>query len=510
MKRVLKDLFIFLSILQITLPIVSAQSTIKVLNKEFQLVIFIPLVLIFLAIFILIILYIIDYTKRIKELKEKIKIKNIFSLLLDSLRLKKKDEKKDDTVDIRRQLTLSENKISKLNPEEALKEITFLQREFYKHVLNLKPTTSDTELKTILTKKEQSDIIAFAEKISEIKYSGSDINKEKIKELISNLSLVIKKHSFHLHFSHDEEEKTRRKVKSLKKHLFENARNNLKDIKNKFIDVKNYFHKLTIKNRKERILNMIKDGKQLLNTNNPTARNMYIKALLSYYKLRLQEEKEIHSRLQEFHDELNQRGHVKQDLSELSKKIITLKHSDKKKEGLNFFNQLKDYIKNEEKSNIKKLEKYSRALETGESKLTQNIKELEYYAVIKDKRPLLNQLKKLEPKKEVFKIPQEKIIAPPKLEIKKTKVKLSKHLSNLVNEKNLLYNKLKSLENETVNYQKETNIHQKQFFSKYVPEQAEHEPKELPRLVRKYDAHKHIHKLSQERELIERKLTELK
>jgi len=509
MKRLSKsifNLFIFILILYVILPIVSAQSTVKVFNKEFQLIIFIPLVLITIAILFLIILYIVDYSKRLKEIKESLKIDNFFSLIFNVLRHKKDKEDKKDVFDLRKQLSILENKLSKIEPWEILKELTLLQKEFYKHNLNIKPNTSTTELKTIL-KKDHLDVIEFSEKLSELKYSGSKITKDNARELLSLFGSVIKKHSIGISIEKDEGEKSRRKLKKVSNKLFVNARENIKGIKNSFTALKNYFHRLTIKSKKQKILGIIKQGKDMLYSGSPSAKNMYIKALLSYYKLRLQEEKEIHSKLQDFHDELNVRGHVKEDLSELSRKIIHLKHTDNKEEGTHFFNQLKNYVKNQEDSNIKKLDQYSEALKKGEQKLTENIKELEEYALTKDKQPILQKLKKLEPKKEVFNIPKVKIVAPPKLETNKTKVKLSKHLSNLINEKNLLYNKLKSLESETLNYEKETNAYQKQFVQKYISKEA---PKEIPRLVRKYDAHKNIHKLSQERELIERKLTELK
>lgn len=516
-------IFMFLTLL----PSVSAQSTITFMKREFHLAIFIPLVLIVISLSILMILYFIEYYKqliKIFKIIKIIKLKEIFSLLLNPLKFRKKKLiKKEEGSNARKRINLLKEKISKLNPQSILTEINSISKDFYKYDLKIKPNLTEIELQNIL-KSNQSDIKNFSEKLSELRYGGLNIAKEDILSLLRNFDSLIKKYHHYTPSGKDKKDqdviRTRKHLKKVKKQLLTNARYNLRGLKrslqNTLLLAKNYLHKLSIKNKKQKIFLLIKKGKHLLDDNIPSARNFYIKALLSYYKLRLQEEKEIYSRLEDFHSELNKKGHGRKDLTHLSKKIIYLKHNNNRKEGLKFFKQLKTYIKDEEKSNIKKLREYSSALKEGEQKLIQDIRGLEHYAIEKKRKPLLHKLTKLQhalpkPKehkisqeKQVFKIPEVKLTPPPK-----TKTKLSKHISNLLNEKNFIYNKLKNLEQEAKQYQTETNLYQRRLLtSKLYTSKRIH--RKTPQIIKKYKPHKKLAKLSHEKELLTKKLTSLR
>ncbi|MBU2634085.1 MAG: hypothetical protein KJ674_02465 [Nanoarchaeota archaeon] len=503
MKRSLLLLFLLIP------QIVSAQS-INFFGKEYNLVIFIPIALIALALFILAILYFIESYKHIKKINKLINLKDIFKLLLSFKFKKKKIPLKEEKVDVKRRILLLQEKLSKLPTKDILNEITSITKDFYKHNLNITSTLTGAELKSTL-KENQTDVLEFSEKLSELKYSGKEITKENVKELFNNLNLLIKTHTPHNKLKEEDEIKTKKKLKRARRQLSKNFKHNINNIKNDFSSIKNYFHKLTLKSKKQKIFLLIKQGKKLLDQNTPSAKNFYIKALLSYYKLRLQEEKEIYSKLEDFHEELNQKGHGKKELTELSRKIIHFKHKNEPKEGLKFFKQLKNYVKNEEKTNIKKIQKYTTTLKYGEQNLIKNIKELENYAIQKDKKPLLHSIKKLKHtlklprfplKEQALKLPEIKLTPPPK-----TKIQLSPHMSKLLNEKNLVYNKLRNLEQETRQYQRETNIYQQHVFA---PKNLYTHKENLKSQVKKYNPHKKLNKLSHEKDLITRKLISLR
>ena len=117
----------------------------------------------------------------------------IITLFLIQKKLKKKIDSKEKEVE--KESTLIKEievlKSSKENPENNLKKLNSLARNFLEDELKIKKSQDYGEIITTLKQKNKPNIINFCQKMLEALYSGEKTDKRKVDILINNLEKLI-------------------------------------------------------------------------------------------------------------------------------------------------------------------------------------------------------------------------------------------------------------------------------------------------------------------------------
>lgn len=377
---------ILLLMLLLSLELVNAQQEITLFGNTYPLILVAPIFLMAIMFLFFLGLIIKDNIGKIKlpKIKAKLKIKHEKTKIAKQIKL-----------DIKTRFNLLKEKASKIGAQNSFNEFNEIVKEFFKEKFHIKHEFTFSELGNIV--KGHIKDIELANKISTLRYSGVSLDSLQIRILFKQFEDLLKDYKF-------EEEKPelgfwagvrenfldifrkkeiRLSIRELKikaplpvKILVEQVEVErvikqpvtLKPVKRyKFV----LFSNLLAKVQKFKILSLIENGKKALLVNPLLAKRYYARALLSYYKLPMKEEKEIVDKLMELHNGiLDLRSHEKTFL-DISKNLIEMKHQGKhiSKESLGLLSTLKNFIEREELLATTKLKEFSNKLKHEERKL---------------------------------------------------------------------------------------------------------------------------------------------
>ena len=157
--------------------------------------------------------------------------------------------------------------------------------------------------------------------------------------------------------------------KNIRQEIIEKPINlELKPIKKyKFILFKN----IKIKLLKFKILRLINKGRKIFDKSPLSAKRYYARALLSYYKLPINEENEIINKLMQFHNEMLAKRKNEKIFLDVSRNLINIKRKGKQvsKEGISLLNTLRNFMRREELFASIKLKEFSHKLNNEKRKL---------------------------------------------------------------------------------------------------------------------------------------------
>ncbi len=478
-----KRLILFLMFL-FSLNLVNAQE-IVIFGQSYSLILIAPVI--FMAVISLFFLGLI-----IKDNLGKIKLPKINLGRFKGMHHEKRENAKKLTLDHLNRFNILKNKSSKLNPQQAFSEFSEIAKEFFKDKFNLKHEFAFTELGDLI--KGHVKDINLANKISVLKYSGAVVTSLQLKSLFNDFDVLLREYKIK-----EEKPETKSLFEKLKENFldrFEKKEIKMPQIKlkEKIINVKpvkeqkpslllNWINRLNIhkkeeiikkpetakkykfvlfanitnKIRKLKILSLIKKGKKALLLNPLSAKRYYAKALLSYYKLPLNEEKEIANELMSLHNEILSRRSNEKIFLDVSRNLINVKHKGRhiSKESISLINTLKNFIEREELLAAGKLKEFSHKLKNEERKLGHFLsKEKEIFNEDKSelKQKTINLVDNYKPRLDfLYKQPQFKIEHEKKE--KETKIE-NRNLRTLQKQRNELYNKLLELEEGKLSHDK--------------------------------------------------------
>ncbi len=409
---------LILLIMLINLQLVNAQQEITLFGQSYSIVLLAPIF--FMGIISLFFLGLI-----IKDNIGKIRLPKIDFSKLRKIYHENTQTIKELKPDHLTKFNILKNKSSKIGLEHSFNEFTEIAKEFFKDKFNIKQEFAFAELGNLV--KGHLKDVNLANKLSTLKYSGVAVNSPQIKELFKEFEDLLKEYKV------KEEKQELRLFARIKQNLlniFKNKETKQLSIKEKIIYVKPAIKepklsilpklfgyllrfkkkelKTEIKNvelkqiKKEeiikqpeitkpakryrfilfdkilkfRILHLIKKGRNILLINPLLAKKYYARALLAYYRLPIQEEKEIANNLMQFHNELLTRRSNEKLFLDISKNLIDIKHKGKhiSKKSIGLLNTLKNFIEREELLAIVKLKEFSHKLKNEERKLSHFIK----------------------------------------------------------------------------------------------------------------------------------------
>lgn len=418
------------------LKLVNAQEEITLFGKSYPIILLAPIF--FMGLIALFFFGLI--------LKDNIGKLRLPKINLSKIKIKHR-EIKEIKIDFKTKFDLLKEKAHKIGAQQSFNEFNEILKEFFKEKFNLKHEFAFAELGNLV--KGHVKDVELANKISTLKYSGSEINPFQVKLLFkefenllkeykvkpleeelgffsrvkTNFSVLFKRKEVKLSFK---ELKAKAPLKQIQKplpqpvkvvekkpSLFTNLFKNLnklfkkKEIEIKKVEVKPVkpkskeikevikeqeivkpvkkirfvlFSRLINKIHKIKILNMIKHGRNILLKNPALAKRYYGRALLAYYKLPIQEEKEIADKLMEFHNDILYRRTSDKLFLDISKNLIDMKHKGERvsKKSISMLNTLKNFIEREELLASARLKEFSHKLMHEERKLGHFIKKEEH------------------------------------------------------------------------------------------------------------------------------------
>ena len=374
-----KGVLVVLLVLVI-LPIVSAQE-INIFGQNYSLILVAPVF--FMAIMVLIFL--------IMLLKDNLSKLNPARIHINFPKHKQSKEEimKREGVDFVSRYNALKLKISKITVKDYFTEIIQLIKDYLKSKYDIKQEFIFEEIPNIVKRASKSEL-ELANRITTLKYSGVEITKNDIDYINRTIgSLLIPKVEEKVH-------KNNGLINSIKK-LF-TAKHNTKEHPKEYeikqvplilpkipIPLAPVKHLIKQKPRlgffgrikKRKILRIINEGKNFINKNPIKAKRYYGQALLRYHKLKIREDKEITNKLHEFSREILKKYPKDKHFFDISKKIISLKHSGKSLsiDVLTSITTLRKMLRNEEMLAAIKLKEFSRKLELEKKKLETNVKE---------------------------------------------------------------------------------------------------------------------------------------
>ena len=424
--------------------------------------------------------------------------------------------------DYRNKFSILRENLHKINNEQAFNELNEIAKEFFKDKFGIKHEFAFAELNELV--KGHIKDVKLAEKLSLLRYSGAVLDSSQVKllfkefgDLLSESKVKKIKHELRFwervkenfltlfgkkEYVEVKETKIKVPVKAVpvklepEKNIFakffslfrKKEHVEVKPLEIKKIEIPNLeefevekkprfslFRNLSTKIQKFRILKLINRGKMIIERNPLIAKRYYARALLAYYKLPIQEEKEIMDNLMDLHNRiLHKRIHEKTFL-DISKSLIEMKHQGKhiSRKSIGLLNTLNNFIKREELLASTRLKEFSHKLKHEERKLSHfltkeeakinnNFKQdLERFGSViggKITKPELKQktINLVDNYNKKFDF----IYKQPKVEIEHKEVKSKeikrqpKQIRILQKERNELYNKLMELESGKITHDK--------------------------------------------------------
>lgn len=87
------------------------------------------------------------------------------------------------------------NKINQTNPENDLRQIDKIARDFFKERFNINNPTGYSQLEDFFKEEDNKESARFCNSINDVLYSGKKTNNKINQELISDFSSIIEKNS---------------------------------------------------------------------------------------------------------------------------------------------------------------------------------------------------------------------------------------------------------------------------------------------------------------------------
>ncbi|MFH1065807.1 MAG: hypothetical protein V1734_04865, partial [Nanoarchaeota archaeon] len=207
-----KRICLFALLLVICTQIASALD-ITIAGKPYPAFLFIPLALIFFIWIIIVFKWLIRNFSRIAlffynmgkfisafgfrlgitKLKEKIKQKPIIDEpeVKETAKEAPKEEATKDLTPFIEKINALERKLQHTKePDAIFKELTPLIRDFFRALLNIHYEFTDNEMVDVLEKKKKH-LVEFANKISELKYSGKKLSLKEVEELVKEFKGIV-------------------------------------------------------------------------------------------------------------------------------------------------------------------------------------------------------------------------------------------------------------------------------------------------------------------------------
>lgn len=327
MKNRLGLFAIMLSIL--ALPALALD--INIAGKPYPAFIFIPLALIVLVWLIIFLRWLFKHFKSIALFFYNIgKFVSNFGIKLGVKRLKEelkgkeaaegevqKVGKKEEAVEATRDLTpfvekinAIEKKLAKSKDAEAIfKELSPIIKDFFKALLSIHYEFTDEEMVSVLEKKKKH-LVDFAQRISELKFSGKKITEAQAEALIKEFKGIIHKYV-----------ETGWKPKRVAKGVVERLAEQDKKILN---NVKQYIGFLSGESRKRQIEGLLEDEQEILTRNISSMKRTYNRILRMYVQLTPNEKAAVYPQLIAFYKNAN-------------KAIFSSVYGEKSKKELEYF-----------------------------------------------------------------------------------------------------------------------------------------------------------------------------
>ena len=413
----------------LNLSIASAQQDIRLFGNDYPIILIAP-------IFFMGVIALFFFGLIIKDNIGKLKLPKINLSKIKVKHAEKKEISREARIDSKNKFSILKEKSSRIGIQNSFNELGEIIKNFLKEKFNIKHEFAFAELGNLI--KGHAKDISLANKISNLKYSGASIDSFQVKALFREFENLLNEYKYKEEqpelgffgrvkgnflkiFKRKEvklsikELKVKAPLKQIPQplniiekkpriffSLFDNLRSifKKKEIKIKKIEVKPkkiikeeikeiepvkpakkykfvLFNNLISKIQKFRVLSLIKRGRKTLLTNPLLAKRYYARALLSYYKMPINEEKEIMDNLMDFHNNiLSNRSHEKTFL-DISKNLIEMKHKGKhvSRESISMLNTLKNFIEREELLAATRLKEFSYKLKHEEKKLGHFLKD---------------------------------------------------------------------------------------------------------------------------------------
>ena len=247
----------------------------------------------------------------ITRLKEKIKQKPLMEEPVEgkAKEIPKEEATKDLTPFIEKINTLERKLEHSKEPDAIFRELTPLIKDFFKALLNIHYEFTDDEMVDVLEKKKKH-LVEFANKISELKYSGKKQSPKEVNDLVKEFKGIVHKYV-----------ETGWKPKRVAKGVVERLAEQDKKI---FDNVKQYVGFLGGESRKMQIESLLDDEQEILKRNIGSMKRTYNRILRMYVQLSPNEKAAVYPQLVEFYKNAN-------------KAIFSSVYGEKSKKELEYF-----------------------------------------------------------------------------------------------------------------------------------------------------------------------------
>jgi len=229
----------------------------------------------------------------IRKLREKLKEKQ-------EEEEKEGEEKKaaEEVPEAKRDLSQFPDKIAALekqlekskDDDEVFRSLTGLIRDFFAALLNMHYAFTEDEMVEVL-KKKKKNLVDFAQKISEIKYSGKKPSKKEIEALLKEFRAIAHRHV-------EAGWKPKRVARGVIERLAEQD-------KRIVANVRQYVDFLKHENRKQQIESLLEDEQEILNRNVSSMKKTYNRILEMYVNLSPNEKATVCPQLVAFYNNAN-------------------------------------------------------------------------------------------------------------------------------------------------------------------------------------------------------------
>ncbi len=237
---------------------------------------------------------------------------------------KEKAEKEEDKKDLSpylKRLDVLEARLPKISNTEALHEFSDITRDFFSDLVGLRHAFTIEEVRSKL-KTKRKELLQIAERVSEAKYSGSEITKEETLVMMDRLRKITES------YVHKGWKKERKAQKFLDRLIEEDK----KIISN----IRDYLDVLKHENRKKQIEGLLDDERALLKRNISTIKRVYNKILALYVQLSPKEREKIYPKLMEFYNNVN-------------KAMFSTVYGERSMKKLEYFSKKLEELKNKPK-----------------------------------------------------------------------------------------------------------------------------------------------------------------
>jgi len=249
---------------------------------------------------------------RIRKPKEELKTEKKEELEVEEEAKKKKvvvEEVKRDLTPFVEKIEEIEYQLPKLKEEVVFKRLTSVIHDFFATLMSLRYEFTDEELVEVLEKKKKN-LVAFAKKVSDLKYGGKPVTRAELIKLIDEFKHIVKQYV-----------KAGWRPKRVTRGVIEKLVEQDKKI---FENIRYYVDFLQHESRKRQIESILEDETNLLKKNIKELKKTYNKILSMYVQLSPKEKAAVYPELLEFYNNAN-------------KAIFSTIYGEKSKKQLEYF-----------------------------------------------------------------------------------------------------------------------------------------------------------------------------